>query len=285
MKNISAFCMILLILAVSVICFSETSVSQRIKDVENFFTVPAGKTLEANIYASIGELFIKKSREDYNGMVTALYDTDKFNYDYFFDEDYNELYVTLKKGRFFEEINSEKCEMEVFLPRKVPTNLDIEVKAGVIDVDLTDVYLCNFELNSWAGETTIRFGEPNPVVLKYLKVDVNIGEVRIEGLGNANFSDGFIDGGIGELVVDLSGKYSKGDHHLKIDLDIGSTEITLPRNVGIRMSVSKPPLIGHLSMEARLRKRGKYYYSRNFEEAETKLFLRIETGIGECIVR
>jgi len=283
MKSLHSLFMV--IFCVSVLSISVYS--QELKEKEDTFTVPSGKVLEANIRGDAGELYVRVNREDNEGLVRAFYEADKYDYDFFFDAEYNELYVSLDKDHLFRDvdIDENKAEIEVYLPKKATTNLDVEFKAGLIELNLTDIPLQNFELNSWAGETVVNFARPNPIRMDYIKVDVNIGEVRVEELGNANFENGFIDGGIGSLNVDLEGEYAPGEYHLRIDLDIGEADISLPRDVGVRMSVSKTPLIGHLTMNRDMRKRGKYYFSRNYEEAEAKLFLSVELGIGECIIR
>lgn len=261
--------------------------AQEIKEHDKEFTVKAGHILEANIKGDVGELYIRSSKKHFTGRVITVYEPRDYDYDFFYDEEHSELFVTLDKDELLRNYDSDKeeAEIEAFLPLQVPVNLDVEIKAGVLDLNLTGVKLEDFELNSWAGETRVYFGELNTQRLDYMKIDVNIGDVKIEGLGYANFENAFIDGGIGSLLVDLVGEYHPGEHHIKIDLDIGEANIILPRDVGIRMSVSKPPLIGHLTMDANLRKRGKFYYSRGFDNAETKLFIRVEMGIGECTIR
>ncbi|MFC1730333.1 hypothetical protein ACFL6I_08345 [candidate division KSB1 bacterium] len=260
--------------------------AQQVKEVEKEFTVPVEQILEASIKGDIGELFVRSSREDYQGTVLSVYDPENFDFDYFYDEEYYELFVTLDKEDFFKsmDVKEDDANIEVFLPRNISTNLDIGIKAGVIELDLTDISLKNFELDSWAGQTIVKFGNPNKESMDFMKVDVNFGEMRLEKIGNARFESCNIDGGIGSLYADLSGDYTEGEHFVRIDMDIGEAEIDLPEDIGIRLSVSKPPLIGQLEMHNDLVKRGRYYYSRNFDDAPVKLILRIEMGIGVCTI-
>ncbi|MCP4727956.1 MAG: cell wall-active antibiotics response protein [bacterium] len=254
------------------------------------FTVKTGvEVFEAIIKGDFGELEIRKGREDNKGSVFVEYDYDLYDYDYYFDEKFNELFVTLKKESFWEgvdryDIDQNVAFIDLQLPRKIPTNLDVQFKGGEITMELGGIPLKNFVLDSWAGETIIRFDDRNPEIMEYMKIDVNIGEVNLERLGNANFKEGYIDGGIGELKVDLTGEYEIGDHNLEIDMDIGGAEVILPRDVGVKIHVSKWPLVSVLNMDRKLRKNGKYYYSDNFDDAEKKLFIKMNMGMGECKV-
>ena len=288
MKKYRSYAVVLCIIII--VCHVQVAPGQEYRRTKREFTVPEGKTLEVVIIGDIGNLFIDKSRSGNSGNLDVRYDAELFNFDYFYDEEYTELYVALEKDDFFEGIhdtdtNEKTSEITVNLPQKRDINLEVSVKAGVINLDLGGIPLRNFSVDSWASETTIRFDEPNPKQLGYLKVDVNIGEVLIEKLGNANFRDAIIDGGIGEVTVDLNGEYSKGEHSVTVDMEIGEVEIIPPRNVEYRITVSKWPLVSHVNMKRGLYKKGRYYYSRNYDDAETTLTIKVDMGIGECTIR
>ncbi len=262
--------------------------AQRNTSVEKDFTLRAGETLEALIKGDFGKLQVTSSREERKGSVYVDYDYELFDYDYYFDEKFNELFVTLKKEKLFEgldDLDDKDAFIDIFLPEKTPTKLDITFKGGEIDLELGDLMLQNFILDAWAGESTISFDRPNEETMEYMKIDVNIGDVTLDRLGNANFKDAYVDGGIGSLKVDMTGKYSIGDHYVEIDMDIGETEVWLPDDIGLRIHVSKWPLVSSLSVDRDLIKKGKYYYSKNYDTADTRLLVRLKMGMGECDVR
>jgi hypothetical protein len=257
---------------------------------EKEFTVQEGKeTFEAIIKGDFGQLEVRKGKEDNKGSVYVEYDFELYDYDYYFDDEYNEMFVTLKKESIWEGVDRydssrDAAYIDLILPVKSPTNLDVQFKGGEIMMDLGGIPLKNFILDSWAGETNISFDDKNPEKMEYMKIDVNIGEVVLESLGNANFDEGYIDGGIGELKIDLTGDYEKGDHNLLIDMDIGGAEVMLPRDVGVKIHVSKLPLVSVLDMDRKLQKSGKYYYSDNYDDADTRLLIQMNMGMGECKV-
>ncbi len=258
---------------------------------EKEFTVKSGEEVfEAIIKGDFGELEVRKGREDNKGSVFVEYNYDLYDYDYYFDDKYNELFLTLKKESFWEGVNDYDIDknttafIDLMLPRKSPANLDVQFKGGEVTMELGGIPLKNFVLDSWAGETMIRFDDPNPEKMEYMKIDVNIGNVELERLGNANFVEGYIDGGIGEIKIDLTGEYQPGDHNLLIDMDIGGAEVVLPREAGIKLHVSKWPLVSVLDIDRKLRKRGKYYFSENYEDSEIKLLIKMNMGMGECKV-
>ena len=265
-------------------------VGQDFRSLNREFDIAPNSTLEAEIMVNLGRLFINKGRLENIGRLNVYYDTELYDFDYFFDETYSELFVTLEKEKYIEGLKESKdlndaAELTIELPENRNSNLDLSVKAGSMDLELGGIPLNNLSIASWISEARIRFDEPNPVILENSKIDINVGDVRIDNFGNANFRNAIIDGGIGQLVIDLDGSYTKGEHFVSIDMEIGEVEIIPPRNVEYRIRVNKWPLVSQLKIDPRLTKKGRYLYSRYYDAAETTLTINVDIGIGECIIR
>lgn len=177
---------------------------------------------------------------------------------------------------------------DAFITLKLPTeprlDLNSRIKAGEINFNLGGIHLENFELTNWAGEVSIDFPKPNLGRLKLLDVNVKVGELNIQNLGNANCEEALIDGGIGSMNIDFRGQSIKG-LQAEIDLDLGETTLTVPADVGTKMRVSKFLFLSEVNYPQWFDRRGKYYYSENYREGGKNLNLDISTGIGELKVR
>ncbi len=143
--------------------------------------------------------------------------------------------------------------------------------------------LTNFEIRNFAGEVQIEFRQPNKIEMNSLNINVKIGETTIKRLGNARFSDANINGGIGELYIDLSGEGTKS-MDVEIDLDIGSTTILLPRDFGVKLRSSTMGFLTDTKLDSEFEKRGRYYYSSNYDSAAKTMYANIHSGIGELRV-
>ncbi|MBN2093104.1 hypothetical protein JW964_26005, partial [candidate division KSB1 bacterium] len=95
--------------------------------------------------------------------------------------------------------------------------------------------------------------------------------------------DGNINSGIGELFIDLTGKGTKSSH-VEIDLDIGSTTIYLPSECGIKLKSSTLGFLTQTNFDFEFEKRGRYYYSNNYNKADKTIYVNIQSGIGELKV-
>ena len=221
----------------------------------------------------LGEIFV-------SGRINEKYD----NLDIGYDKRHNEFSLTLDRRKWFKSVTDDNASrIEVELPCTVVIDLSSKVKAGSIDYNLGGLSLKNFELKNLAGEVNVDFNQPNKIEMNSLDIDVKIGETKLRRLGNARFSEGNINGGIGELNIDLLGEGIKSSE-VEIDLDIGSTSVFLPRNLGIKLRSSTMGFLTDTNLDSEFDKRGRYYYSNNYDSASKTMYVIIHSGIGELKV-
>jgi hypothetical protein len=128
--------------------------------------------------------------------------------------------------------------------------------SGVWDWDLalTDKVPLNLELTMGAGDM-------NADLAGIILTDLNLSQ------------------GVGQLTVLLT---DKGDYRAEINQAIGSIEVGIPKGTGVRIEVSKA--ISSLSMPSGLEKRGGYYYSPNYDQADQQIELDISQAIGSIVL-
>lgn len=245
-----------------------------------------GKTFSVEIEVDGGKVEIVKNRSDDECHIYLKYSKENCEREISFNRHQNhlEIYLDHEWGSRENKDDSDFTELVVALPSEPDIDLSVEVKAGEIDFELGDLHLKKFSLRNWAGDITLAFDQPNRTVLESFNVDVKIGEVKIFQLGNANFEEADINGGIGELTIDFQGeKFNRGKAY--IDLDIGETTLIVPDDVGTKLKVSKFLFLSDVDYPDWFDRRGKYYYSSNYDESDDKLNLVISTGIGELKLR
>jgi len=248
-----------------------------------------GDDLKLNLDVDGGEVKIVRSNSSDECHVMMKYSKDKCEGDVRFDERHGELEVNLdfeNWGLFKDHSGNgpKHAEVIIELPNDPDIDLRASIKAGKIELLLGDLHLRNFELRNLAGEVTVDFDEPNRTKLNTFDVNVKVGETSLLHLGNANFEEADINGGIGEMRIDFSGE--KIERAMaRIDLDIGETTITVPEKIGTKMRVSKFLFLSEVKYPRWFEQRGKYYYSENYRENDKSLYLLISTGIGELKIR
>ncbi len=241
---------------------------------------------ELNVYLEIdaGEITVTKNLKGdeilLSGRINEKYDELDIGY----DKRHNEFSLTLDRNKWFKSVTDDNASrIEIQLPENAKIDFNSKVKAGTAEFDMGGLMLKNFEIRNFAGEVQIEFRQPNKIEMNSLDIQVKIGETSIKRLGNARFSEATINGGIGELYIDLSGEGTKS-MDVEIDLDIGSTTILLPRNFGIKLKSSTLGFLTDTTLDSEFTKKGRYYYSSNYDSATKTLYANIHSGIGELRV-
>lgn len=255
----------------------------RMLEKEDRFTIK-GDALSIELDVDGGEVEVRPSDDQKECIVTMRYPSEKCDVSIRYNENRGQLDIIVDNDW---EINdgqeNNAPHIVVELPYGPEISLSAHIKAGELDFELGDLSIVDYELRNWAGETKVRFSEPNRVVMRTFDVNVKVGEVRLMNLGNALFEEADINSGIGELSVDFSGKGLERSM-ARIDLDIGETTIIVPEDIGTKLKVSKF-ILSDVSYANWFEKRGNYYYSENYDDNEKTLYLMISTGIGELSIK
>jgi len=159
-------------------------------------------------------------------------------------------------------------------------NLDASFITGVGEniVDLTGMKVEEMEVVNGVGNTEIYMDEINQASCRSINVTNGIGSLKMTGIGNFAFSDFSFTGGIGDSSLDFSGEWeSIGDITIKVGL--GSLEVMLPDDVGVRVKSSKS-FLSNLQMPG-FDQVGNEYRSSNINEADKEIVIRLNTGIGD----
>jgi predicted membrane protein len=263
------------------ISFAWAAGSELVEYEENYWV--SGNEFRVDLDVDGAEVTVNRHDRGNQCYVKVIYDKQQCDADVRYDEDRDELRIDIDH----ENLNIIKGEdggtfakIVLSLPGRPSIDLYADIKAGDIDFELGDLYLRSFELSNLAGDVSIDFNKPNLTEMEILDINVKVGELRLANLGNANFRQAEINGGIGEMTLDFSGDTLKRGM-ARIDLDIGETSIILPKTLGIKLRISKFLFLSNVNTPSWFKKRGNYYYSENYKDADESLYLTISSGIGE----
>ena len=254
------------------------------KTVEESFSADRDELMRVRIILDAGSLKVTSSNSRTRGNATIHYYRRGLNALVNFDQERNRLTVQLESDKFEFLKRDEKSdkwgEITILLPYDVHIDLNAKVKAGDIDFDLGGMHITDVSLNNWAGAVNVDFSDENQEIMHSFEVTSSFGEVKLHNLGNAKFEKAEINCGIGDLVIDFSGTHLHGSY-ANIDLDVGKTTITIPQYLGIKLALEKAWLLSHTNLHGLFSKKGRYYYSKSYDEDGETLFLSISPGFGE----
>jgi len=266
------------------VTISSISYAAKLEKIEKTFTVNKQEVLSVSLNIDAGEISVHKNDKPDKIFISVQYDDRSDEVDIEYDQRKNELFLAIDRDKWFKSWDDHRApKLEVLLPFDVEIELRSKIKAGEINFELGSLKLKDFQLRNFAGEVEVDFSEPNQIEMEFLDINVKVGETTLRRLSNARFRNAKINGGIGELSVDFSGDGLKSSR-AEIDLDIGETSIYLPRELDVRFDSATFGFLTQSSIDYEFIKKGRFYYSENYESASKTMDFSISSGIGELRV-
>jgi hypothetical protein len=258
-----------------------------LETVEETYPIPQNMSLEIFIDVDAGEVTVDRGSEESSVSVLMTYTRNEFRGMVAYREkDHAQLRVSLEKKSWHRSMSRDRdiwADLRIELPYEVDIFLNSKVKAGEIIMDLGDIHLKEFTLNNWAGEVEVEFLDPNRTTLDFLDIKNKVGEARLLKLGNARFQEADINSGIGELEIDFSGALLSGSRAV-VDLDIGESYICLPWDVGSQVIIDGLSFLSEKNFDSSFYKRGRAYYTDDYDDAGKRFYLRVSPGLGELSI-
>jgi hypothetical protein len=135
----------------------------------------------------------------------------------------------------------------------VPLDMRIECGAGTQDIDLAGLLITELDIKLGAGSTEINVSD-NPE-LHHMDIDI----------------------GAGDTTVDLNGPWGE-DTEVHIQGGVGEISVRLPRDVGVRVVVTKG--LGDVDASG-LHRDGGAWVNEAYGESDVTLEVSIQAGIGQ----
>jgi hypothetical protein len=169
-------------------------------------------------------------------------------------------------------------DWRVQLTRRAPLELTIDATAADATLDLTGLPLRRFALNTGAAAATVRFDAPNTESMSVFDAQVGAGGLKLIGLGNAGASEARIEGDIGDLSLDLGGRWQR-DMQIVVSSAIGGVRITAPPTIGIELQSTG--LLARTSFDGAFTKSGSVWRSANFTTSSVKVRIKVKSMLGK----
>jgi hypothetical protein len=163
-----------------------------------------------------------------------------------------------------------------FSPEAV-LDMDIKAGAGQGELDLTGLQIEKLDVDLGAGDFTINFDEPNTAEMSRFTLDTGAARLEINGIGNASPEEMVVQGGAGEITLDLTGDWTRSAD-IEVTAGVGRLVLRLPEDIGVRVDVEG----GLANVEASgLSRSGGDYVNDAYDEAEIELDIVVTTGVGQ----
>jgi len=168
--------------------------------------------------------------------------------------------------------------------KDVPLRFDIEMGAGRGNFDFSGLHIDQLNLSTGASRVNIVFDEPNQGFIEEIKIESGVSRFTGENLGNANFGKLNFEGGVGAYTLNFDGDLQH-EAEVNVELGIGAITLIVPDHIGAKLyaeqrlfsSVNVPNDFKRLNRDE--------YVSANYETAQGRLIIRVESGLGSVRVQ
>jgi hypothetical protein len=256
---------------------------ERFANLTRSKSIEKEKSLSVKLNYGVGEMIIMPADEKTLYKVDLEYDasrvTPSVDYDSLGDRGTLDINV---KGSATPMGKLKGHRLDLQLTTAIPIELDLKTGVSESRIDLSKFQIKRLSLESGVGQTSVSFDKVNPVVCESMEIKAGVGEFRVVGLGNANFTDLSIKSGVGETRLDFTGDWRR-DAEVEIKMGIGELVAILPRDLGVEVSGGES-FLSSLHLES-FHRSGDLYRSDNYDTAKHRMRLHIKTGIGSLKVR
>ena len=172
--------------------------------------------------------------------------------------------------------NDDAGRMTLGLNPAVPMDLDLELGGAQAEVELGGMRIKNLHLKIGLAGSRVNFESPNLTEMEALNLDVGLGGVDFENLGNANVAEIHISGGMDGINLDFGDRVMRD---VKIDADVafGGLKIQLPSSVGV--TVQSETKLGSFKAPGFTRVNGAWF-TPNWNQASTHVTIVANTVLG-----
>jgi len=170
-----------------------------------------------------------------------------------------------------------KNEWDLQFSPEVPLEIDAEIGASRGELDFTGLRLERLSLETGASDLVIRFDSPNPVPMEELFIQAGAANLRVDGIGNAGPERIRVEGGVGNLVIDLRGAWPRSAWG-EIEAGIGTLTLQLPEDIGVRVETRGS--LGNVHADEGLTRSGDVYVNAAYGQSERTLEITLTVGVG-----
>lgn len=264
----------------ALVCFAGSAAAQSMRPFTTFRQLHGETRLQVGLDYAAGTLRLVPGRPTELYRMDVSYDEDRFVPVSGFDASRSSVSLGLRSSgeggiRVVSKNQLRQAANVTFSPR---VDLELDVTLGAVDgdIELGGLRISQLKLETGASRAVVRFSQPNGVRCRSAELRAGAAELSVIGLGNSRCDRIAFEGGVGKVMLDLTGSWSTSSQ-MAVKMAIGEITLRLPRGVGVRINLDK-----FLSsfQPADLVRQGNSFVSPNYERAERRVDIDVTTAIG-----
>lgn len=158
----------------------------------------------------------------------------------------------------------------------VPLKMGLKIGAGNGELDFTGLQVSALDMDMGAGDFNVFFDSPNGTAMENFTLRSGAAKMTVSGIRNAGPRNVTVQGGVGDLDLDLTGSWPVSSE-VRLIAGLGAITLRLPHDIGVVVETDG----GTASLETEgLRETEEGYVNDVYGTTEKELHVRITTGVG-----
>ncbi len=168
-------------------------------------------------------------------------------------------------------------EWELLFSPEVALDMEINIGAGNGNLDLSGLRLSDLALQTGASDIVVHFDEPSPIPIENLVLRSGASSLSVDEMGNASPESVTVEGGVGNLVLDLTGAWSQSSR-VRVTAGTGSVTLRFPETVGVRVTMEGG--LGNIDADDGFERSNGSYVNSAYGQADIEVDVEVVVGVG-----
>lgn len=209
----------------------------------------------------------------------------KVNYETIDDSlGYLQIFPAEKTINIFDSKDLKKNKWNLFFSTEIPYEFNFEFGASDAKLDFTNIQIQTLKIENGVGKLVFDCQETNKTSLKELQIDSGVGEMVFNNLLNTNFEKFCFDGGLGDYVLNFTGKSNQKKASAVVNVGLAEVEILLEKGISVEIT-KEASFLSKVNLDDFEKVGAELYRNANFDRKDFVLYLKIEVGFGKIKVR
>ncbi|MCD6205864.1 MAG: hypothetical protein J7L22_09395 [Candidatus Marinimicrobia bacterium] len=166
----------------------------------------------------------------------------------------------------------------VAMTERIPGAYDIDLGLGKGSLDFTGIKVSDLNLECGLSDVSMEFSEKNQERIHSLVIQTGLGNVEAIGLSNTNMDRFDVECGLGSTKLRFDGDLTR-DVRGKITVGLGSVTIQIPKEYAVQIE-AESSFLSSLNFSGFREVDENVYRSRNWKDADKRIYMVIEIGLG-----
>ena len=247
--------------------------------------IPYPEAADLHLRIGVGACRLRIAPGDGDAWVTGSYDDPSGSLPYRVSQDAGIVRISQERNwsDIFNLFGTRVPRFDLKLGKARSYMLTVETGASESLLDLGGLPVSRLEIKTGAGKMEINFSTPNPETMSLLNMSAGATSIEFRNLGNANFSEMFVEGGAASYRFDFDGKLQR-NAHVRISTGVSSVELRVPASTAAK--ITPESMLGGVDVGDGYTKREGAFWTEAAVRGESPvLAIRTNVALGSLAMR